>query len=44
MFSIKHLAKISHIEVRIGNEVIAPVEFVRNLGFFMDCLLKIHTM
>ena len=35
----QQLAKISHIDVRIGNEVIAPVEFLRNLGFFMDCLL-----
>ena len=41
MFDTKQqLAKISHIEVRKGNEVIAPVEFVWNLGFYMDCLLK----
>ena len=36
----QQLAKISHIEVRIINEVIAPVGIVRNLGFFMESLLK----
>ena len=41
MFGTTHqLDKISHIEVRTENEVIAPVEFVRNMGFFMDCLLR----
>ena len=36
----QQLAKISHIEVKIGDDIVAPVAFVRNLRYFIDELLK----
>ena len=34
------LTKISCIEVKIGDDIVAPVAFVRNLRYFMDKLPK----
>ena len=34
------LVKISDINIKIGSTKIHPVEEVRNLGYFMDKLLK----
>ena len=36
----QQLAKISCIEVKIRDDIVALVPFVRNLGYFMDELLK----
>ena len=36
----QQLKKIDHITIGIGSENIVPIEHVRNLGFFMDKLLK----
>ena len=36
----QQLAKISDINIKIGSTKIHPVEEVRNLGYFMDKLLK----
>ena len=38
----QQLAKVQEITIAIGDTTIQPVEYVRNLGFFMDNLLKNH--
>ena len=36
----QQVAKISHINIKIGSETVSPVQCVCNLGYFMDSLLK----
>ena len=36
----QQLKKMDHITIGIGNKNIVPIEYVRNLGFFMDKFLK----
>ena len=36
----QQLAKVQEITIAIGDTIIQPVEYVRNLGFFMDNLIK----
>ena len=38
----KQLKKIQTKQIAIGSTLVAPVDYVRNLGFFMDKLLKNH--
>ena len=38
----QQLAKVHKITIATGDTTIQPVEYVRNLGFFMDNLLKNH--
>ena len=38
----QQLKKVTDVQVHIGNTKVVPVESVRNLGFFMDKLLKKH--
>ena len=43
MFGTRHqLAKIEPLDIKVGPAFISPVEGVRNLGFYMDNLLKNH--
>ena len=36
----QQLAKLSDVSIRIGNTTVLPVDYVCNLGFFLDRLLK----
>ena len=36
----QQLAKVNEISIKVGNAVVKPVPNVRDLGFFLDCLLK----
>ena len=36
----QQLAKLSDVFIRIGNTTVLPVDYVCNLGFFLDRLLK----
>ena len=43
MFGTRHqLAKIETLDIKVGPAFTSPVEGVRNLGFYMDNLLKNH--
>ena len=43
MFGTRHqLAKIEPLDIKVGPAFTSPVEGVRNLGFYMDNLLKNH--
>ena len=35
----QQLTKVSEISIKLGNVVVKPVPNVRDLGFFLDCLL-----
>ena len=39
----QQLAKSNEISIKVGNAVAKPVPNVRNLGFFLDCLLKMDS-
>ena len=36
----QQLQKIGHTSIQIGEDLVTPVDMVRNLGFFMDKHLK----
>ena len=36
----QQLAKVNEISIKVGNAVVKSVPNVRDLGFFLDCLLK----
>ena len=36
----QQLAKVNEISIKVGNAVVKPVPNDRDLGFFLDCLLK----
>ena len=36
----QQLAKLSDVSIRIGSTTVLPVDYVCNLGFFLDRLLK----
>ena len=38
----KQLAKVNEISIKVGNAVVKPVPNVRDLGIFLDCLVKIR--
>ena len=39
----QELAKVSEIFNKVGDAVVKPVPNVRDLGFFLDCLLKMDS-
>ena len=40
----QQLAKLLDVTIRIGNTTVLTVDYVCNLGFFLDRLLKNNTM
>ena len=40
----QQLAKFNEISIKVGNAVVKPVPNVRDLGFFLDCLLKMDSI
>ena len=36
----QQLAKVGHINIKVGSDTLIPVEVVRNLSYMMDKLLK----
>ena len=36
----QQLPEVNEISIKVGNAVVKPVANVRDLGFFLDCLLK----
>ena len=39
----QQLAKVNEISIKVGNVVVKPVPNVRDLGFFLDCHLKMDS-
>ena len=40
----QQLTKVNEISIKVGNAVVKPVPNVRDLGFFMNCLLKMDSI
>ena len=36
----QQLQKINNIAIQVGSETVSPTEFMQNLGYFMDSLMK----
>ena len=39
----QQLDNVNEISIKVGNAVVKPVPNVRDLGFFLDCLLKMNS-
>ena len=39
----QQLANVNEISIKVGNAVVRPVPNVRDLGFFLDCLLRMDS-